>query len=140
MSVLAYNLTNKSGPIMDIDTPDNTPTPIPNDTNVESTDNDAMYSAIFKREDEIIQYIKDKATKETLKSLAPLLEKLEEAVKQQQATIPAPSANVLNTAVLNYEDQLKNLQEISKEKIKAKELKVAERLNKLQARIASIRK
>lgn len=125
---------------MDIDTPDNTPTPIPNDTNIESIDNDAMYSTILTREDEIIQYIKDKATKETLKSLAPLLEKLEEAVKQQQATISAPSANVLNTAVLNYEDQLKNLQEISKEKIKAKELKVAERLNKLQARIASIRK
>ncbi|WP_123912774.1 hypothetical protein [Chryseobacterium pennipullorum] len=99
--------------------------------------NVAPLSDILSREDEIIQYIKDKATKETLKSLAPLLEKLEEAVKQQQQeNLPQNPA----IPVINYDEQLKNLQEISQEKMKAKEMKVAERLGKLQAKLANIRK
>ncbi|EJL68706.1 hypothetical protein [Chryseobacterium populi] len=93
---------------------------------------------IISHEDEIINYIKEKATKETMKSLAPLLAKLEEAVKQQQAAQPAVTA--ANSGVMNYADQLKSMQEISREKIKAKELKVAERINKLQARIAGMNK
>lgn len=92
---------------------------------------------VLTHEDEIINYIKDKATKETLKSLAPLLEKLEEAVKQQQAH-QASSTTTLPT--MNYEEQLKKLQETSKEKIKEKEFKVAERMNKLQMRLANMRK
>lgn len=92
---------------------------------------------VLTHEDEIINYIKDKATKETLKSLAPLLEKLEEAVKQQQA-YQASSTTTLPT--MNYEEQLKKLQETSKEKIKEKEFKVAERMNKLQMRLANMRK
>ncbi|WP_419870403.1 hypothetical protein [Chryseobacterium sp. CT-SW4] len=90
---------------------------------------------ILNHEDEIIQYIKDKATKETLKSLAPLLEKLEEAVKQQQAGTPAAPTGA---PAINYEEQLKNMQEISKEKIKAKELRITEKLMKLQAKVANI--
>ncbi|RXM51671.1 MULTISPECIES: hypothetical protein [unclassified Chryseobacterium] len=99
--------------------------------------NQVPFPDILSREDEIIQYIKDKATKETLKSLAPLLEKLEEAVKQQQQITPSQPST---TSVINYDEQLKNLQEISKEKVKAQEIKVAERLSKLQAKLANIRK
>lgn len=99
--------------------------------------NQVPFSDILSHEDEIIQYIKDKATKETLKSLAPLLEKLEEAVKQQQQVTPSQPST---TSVINYDEQLKNLQEISKEKVKAQEIKVAERLSKLQAKLANIRK
>lgn len=98
---------------------------------------------VITHEDEIINYIKDKATKETLKSLAPLLEKLEEAVKQQQAyqqSTPVAAANATNPVPMNYEEQLKKLQEASKGKIKEKELKIVERMNKLQARFANIRK
>lgn len=92
---------------------------------------------VLSHEDEIISYIKDKATKATLKSLAPLLEKLEEAVKQQEAyQSPATAAPV----TMNYEDQLKKLQETSAMKIKEKELKIAERMNKLQVRFANMKK
>ncbi|SFN05004.1 hypothetical protein SAMN05421594_0644 [Chryseobacterium oleae] len=92
---------------------------------------------VLSHEDEIINYIKDKATKETLKSLAPLLEKLEEAVKQQEAyQSPATAGPV----TMNYDDQLKKLQEASVVKIKEKELRIAERMNKLQVRFANMRK
>jgi len=100
---------------------------------------DTVMPFVLSHEDEIINYIKDKATKETLKSLAPLLEKLEEAVKQQQAYQPV--AAVHNPAVpMSYEEQLKKLQETSRGRIKEKELKITERMNKLQARFANIRK
>ncbi|NML69275.1 hypothetical protein HHL23_05640 [Chryseobacterium sp. RP-3-3] len=92
---------------------------------------------VLSHEDEIINYIKDKATKETLKSLAPLLEKLEEAVKQQEA-YQSPAA--ASPVTMNYDEQLKQLQEASVVKIKDKELKIAERMNKLQIRFANIRK
>lgn len=107
--------------------------------NTDPSEDEIMASIIFTNEDEIIQYIKDKATKETMKSLAPLLEKLEEAVKQQQQISP-PQSSIVNPTMVNYEEQLKSLQEISKEKIKAKELKVAERFNKLQIRMGNMRK
>jgi len=88
---------------------------------------------VLKEEDEIISYIKDKAVKETLKTLAPLLEKLEEAVKHQQSNnLNASSA----TSNFDSGDQLKKMQEASKERIKMQELKVAEKVRKLQARIA----
>jgi hypothetical protein len=96
---------------------------------------------VISNEDEIINYIKDKATKETLKSLAPLLEKLEEAVKQQQAYQQAGAVSPAAGPVpVSYEDQLKKLQEASAGRIKEKELKIAERMNKLQARFANMRK
>lgn len=99
--------------------------------------NQISFPDILSREDEIIQYIKEKATKETLKSLAPLLEKLEEAVKQQQQETSSQNST---PHAINYDEQLKNLQEISKEKVKAQEIKIAERLSKLQAKLANIRK
>jgi aspartyl/asparaginyl-tRNA synthetase len=95
---------------------------------------------VLRHEDEIISYIRDKAVKETMKSLAPLLEKLEEAVKQQEsaqtqiATQPPPE-----TPVMNYEEQLKKLQEASSAKVKEKELKIMDRMNKLNARFGNIR-
>lgn len=96
---------------------------------------------VISHEDEIINYIKDKATKETLKSLAPLLEKLEEAVKQQQAYQQAGTvSSAAGPVQMSYEDQLKKLQEVSAGRIKEKELKIAERMNKLQARFANLRK
>lgn len=100
-----------------------------------------MMPFVISNEDEIINYIKDKATKETLKSLAPLLEKLEEAVKQQQAYQQAGTVSPAAGPVpVSYEDQLKKLQEVSAGRIKEKELKIAERMNKLQARFANMRK
>lgn len=100
-----------------------------------------MMPFVINNEDEIINYIKDKATKETLKSLAPLLEKLEEAVKQQQAYQQAGTvSSAAGPVPVSYEDQLKKLQEASAGRIKEKELKIAERMNKLQARFANMRK
>lgn len=98
-----------------------------------------MMPFVIKNEDKIINYIKDKATKETLKSLSPLLEKLEEAVREQQAYQANPKIPA-GPAGLSYEEQLKKLQDVSKDKIKEKELKVAERMLKLQARINNTRK
>ncbi|MCJ7932670.1 MAG: hypothetical protein MUW56_03280 [Chryseobacterium sp.] len=92
---------------------------------------------VLRHEDEIINYIKDKATKETLKSLSPLLEKLEEAVKQQDCQ---SSEAAEAPAIMNYEEQLKKLQEASMAKVKEKELKIAERMNKLNTRLSNIRK
>lgn len=114
--------------------------PVPIEVEVEKNEPEVVEEDIMpfvlSHEDEIINYIKDKATKETLKSLAPLLEKLEEAVKQQQAYQPAATAS---PAAISYEEQLKKLQEASRGKIKEKELKITERMNKLQARFANIR-
>lgn len=96
---------------------------------------------VLRHEDEIISYIRDKAVKETMKSLAPLLEKLEEAVKQQEAA-PAPVAPAPpppETPVMNYEEQLKKLQEASTAKVKEKELKIMERMNKLNTRLGNIK-
>lgn len=95
---------------------------------------------VLRHEDEIIHYIRDKAIKETMKSLTPLLEKLEEAAKQQQAYEASETApTVPATPAMNYEEQLKHLQEASKAKVKEKEIKIAERMNKLNARFGNIR-
>ncbi|ASK30003.1 hypothetical protein CEY12_07725 [Chryseobacterium sp. T16E-39] len=100
---------------------------------------DEVLPFVLRHEDEIINYIKDKATKETMKSLAPLLEKLEEAVKQQQAYQAAvPAAG--NPVAMTYEEQLQKLQETSRGRVKEKEMKIAERMSKLQARFANMRK
>lgn len=95
---------------------------------------------VLRHEDEIVNYIKEKAVKETMKSLAPLLEKLEEAVKQQESVQTQPAAtDPPETPVMNYEEQLKKLQEASSAKIKEKELKIMDRMNKLNARFGNIR-
>ena len=95
---------------------------------------------VLRHEEEIINYIKDKAIKETMKSLAPLLEKLEEAVKQQDsAQVQAVTPDPPDTPVMNYEEQLKKLQEASTAKVKEKELKIMDRMNKLNARFGNIR-
>lgn len=90
---------------------------------------------VISHEEEIIGYIKEKAVKETMSHLSPLLEKLEEAVKQQQANQEAQAATG-SLMISGQEDRLKNLQET----FRKKELKVAERLQQLQARFAGIRK
>ncbi|WP_294296566.1 hypothetical protein [uncultured Chryseobacterium sp.] len=90
---------------------------------------------VISHEEEIIGYIKEKAVKETMSHLSPLLEKLEEAVKQQQANQEA-QATAGGLMISGQEDRLKNLQET----FRKKELRVAERLNQLQARFAGIRK
>lgn len=96
-------------------------------------------SFVLKNEEEIINYIKEKATKATLTALAPLLEKLEQAVKEHDAH-QATVAETQEPAPMNYEAQLKKLQESSMMKVKEKELKIAERMNKLQVKFANIRK
>jgi hypothetical protein len=126
-----------------------TPAPVPdlepivievNPVEPEVLEEEDIMPFVISHEDEIINYIKDKATKETLRSLAPLLEKLEEAVKQQQAYQQPIAAANNPAAPMSYEEQLKKLQETSKGRIKEKELKIAERMNKLQVRFANIRK
>lgn len=95
---------------------------------------------VLRHEDEIVNYIKEKAVKETMKSLAPLLEKLEEAVKQQESVQTQPAAtDPPETPVMNYEEQLKKLQEASSAKVKEKELKIMDRMNKLNAKFGNIR-
>ncbi|WP_330747168.1 hypothetical protein [Chryseobacterium sp. CP-77] len=95
---------------------------------------------VLRHEDEIISYIRDKAVKETMKSLAPLLEKLEEAVKQHEAaSAPVAAPPPPETPVMNYEEQLKKLQEASTAKVKEKELKIIERMNKLNTRLGNIK-
>lgn len=92
---------------------------------------------VLRHEDEIVNYIKEKAIKETMKSLAPLLQKLEEAVKQQEAAPAAsPSSEV---PAMNYEEQLKKLQEASTAKLRQKEIKIVDRMNKLNARFGNLR-
>ncbi|MDR4952786.1 hypothetical protein REB14_11420 [Chryseobacterium sp. ES2] len=94
---------------------------------------------VLRHEDEIINYIKEKAIKETMKSLAPLLEKLEEAVKQHEAApVPLVTPPPPETPVMNYEEQLRKLQEASTAKVKEKELKIMERMNKLNTRLGNI--
>ncbi|AZB10646.1 hypothetical protein EG344_18305 [Chryseobacterium sp. G0162] len=94
---------------------------------------------VLRHEDEIVNYIKEKAIKETMKSLAPLLGKLEEAVKQQEAA-PAPVATTpTEVPSMNYEEQLKKLQEASTAKLRQKEIKIVDRMNKLNARFGNIR-
>lgn len=96
-------------------------------------------SFVLKNEEEIINYIKEKATKATLTALAPLLEKLEQAVQEHDAH-KAAVAETQEPSPMNYEAQLKKLQESSMMKVKEKELKIAERMNKLQVKFANIRK
>lgn len=94
---------------------------------------------VLRHEDEIVNYIKEKAIKETMKSLAPLLGKLEEAVKQQEAA-PAPvTTTPTEVPSMNYEEQLKKLQEASTAKLRQKEIKIVDRMNKLNARFGNIR-
>jgi len=95
---------------------------------------------VLRHEDEIITYIRDKAIKETMKSLAPLLEKLEEAVKQQEIPqVQTATPTQADPPMMNYEEQLKRLQEASTAKVKEKELKIMDRMNKLSARFGNIR-
>lgn len=102
---------------------------------VEPVEKEEVMPFVISHEEEIIGYIKEKAVKETMSHLSPLLEKLEEAVKQQQANQEAQAA-AGGLMIPGQEDRLKNLQET----FRKKELRVAERLNQLQARFAGIRK
>lgn len=116
------------------------PVPVTGEYNKPAIIEEEVMPFVLRHEDEIINYIKEKAIKETMKSLAPLLEKLEEAVKQQEA---APTQDFPPTAsatpAMNYEEQLKQLQEASTAKVKEKEIKIMERMNKLNTRLGNIR-
>lgn len=103
----------------------------------EIVEKEEVMSFVISHEQEIINHIKEKAVKETMNHLAPLLEKLEEAVRQQQAVQGAQAASAPGGLIPgSQEDRLKNLQEI----FRKKELKVAERLSQLQARFAGVRR
>ncbi len=113
--------------------------PVPVVTEPEMIEKEIM-PFVLRHEDEIITYIRDKAIKETMKSLAPLLEKLEEAVKQQEIPqVQAVTPVQADPPIMNYEEQLKRLQEASTAKVKEKELKIMDRMNKLNARFGNIR-
>ncbi|MDR6514459.1 hypothetical protein [Chryseobacterium camelliae] len=103
----------------------------------EIVEKEELMPFVISHEEEIINHIKEKAVKETMNHLAPLLEKLEEAVQQQQAVQEAQAASAPGGLIPgSQEDRLKNLQEI----FRKKELKVAERLSQLQARFAGVRR
>lgn len=103
----------------------------------EIVEKEELMPFVISHEEEIINHIKEKAVKETMNHLAPLLEKLEEAVQQQQAAQEAQATSAPGGLVqASQEDRLKNLQEI----FRKKELKVAERLSQLQARFAGVRR
>ncbi len=120
------------------------PPPIPTPVVVEQAEpeivGEDIMPFVLRHEDEIINYIKEKATKATLTSLAPLLEKLEQAVQEHQAYQAATAVPAAEPAPMDYDAQLKKLQESSMMKVKEKELKIADRMNKLQARFSNIRK
>ena len=82
-----------------------------------------------EHKEELINEIKDKAVKATMETITPLLEKLQEASKQSAQEIVAD-------AELSYEDQIKQLQTVAKEKMKMQELKIAEKMKLLQTKIA----
>lgn len=103
----------------------------------EIVEKEELMPFVISHEEEIINHIKEKAVRETMNHLAPLLEKLEEAVQQQQAVQEAQAASAPGGLIPgSQEDRLKNLQEI----FRKKELKVAERLSQLQARFAGVRR
>ncbi|WP_294205630.1 hypothetical protein [uncultured Chryseobacterium sp.] len=103
----------------------------------EIVEKEELMPFVISHEEEIINHIKEKAVKETMNHLAPLLEKLEEAVQQQQAVQEAQAASAPGGLIPgSQEDRLKNLQEL----FRKKELKVAERLSQLQARFAGVRR
>nr|WP_315034165.1 hypothetical protein [uncultured Chryseobacterium sp.] len=115
------------------------PVPVTEEQNKPAIIEEEVMPFVLRHEDEIVNYIKEKAIKETMKSLAPLLEKLEEAVKQQEAVqTPDPTPAPITT-VMNYEEQLKQLQEASSAKVKEKEIKIMDRMNKLNTRLGNIR-
>lgn len=104
----------------------------------EIVEKEELMPFVISHEEEIINHIKEKAVKETMNHLAPLLEKLEEAVQQQQQAVQEAQAASAPGGLIpgSQEDRLKNLQEL----FRKKELKVAERLSQLQARFAGVRR
>ena len=87
---------------------------------------------IKENEATIIESITKKAVKATMEQLQPLLDKLEEASKQLDQ-----ERNVTNNSNLNYEDQLLKMQNIAKDRLKQKELKIAKKVQDLQSKITS---
>ena len=79
----------------------------------------------------IIAEIKEKATKATMLAIKPLLEKLEEASKQQSS-----SMSRLNNVSLSSEDQIKQMQKTANEKMQMRQMKVQEKTKNLQTKIS----
>lgn len=85
------------------------------------------------QEDEIIENITKKAIKATMTKLKPLLDKLEEAAKQQAQERAASQNNT--TDALSYQEQIQNIQNAAKERIQLQELKISKRMQNLQSKI-----
>ena len=86
-----------------------------------------------KQEEELIELLTKKAFKASMDKLKPLLDKLEEAAKQQAQERAAMNTNP-NTP-LTYQEQIQNLQQTAKEKIQMQELKINKRMQNLQSKI-----
>lgn len=84
----------------------------------------------LEAQEKIISEIKEKAIKATMAAIKPLLDKLEEASKQQ------PNNNTTNIMGLSPEDQIKKMQEAANDKMKMREVKIQEKMKSLQAKIA----
>ena len=87
-----------------------------------------LAAIVHKNEEEIIADIKNKALKATLQALLPLLDKLEEASKQQ-------AKEAAQNPIINYENQLQRIQANAVEKMKLQEQRVQARMQALQHRI-----
>ncbi len=99
----------------------------------ESTYNsfEELSEIVHKNEEEIIADIKNKALKATLTALQPLLDKLEEASKQQ-----AIESSKNQNPVLSYENQLERMQATALEKMKIQEQRIEARMKTLHNRMS----
>ncbi|EDP96237.1 hypothetical protein U8527_09005 [Kordia algicida OT-1] len=91
-----------------------------------------LSEVISKNEDEIVEEIKTKAVKATMKAIRPLLDKLEEAAKQQSQEAQQST----NTATPDFQSQMQMMQAAAREKMKMRELKVQAKMRNFQGKIA----
>lgn len=78
--------------------------------------------------EKLIEEIKNKAVKATMDTIAPLLEKLQQAAQESQH----------KSAGLSTEDQLQKMHEAAREKMNMRQIKLQERLQSLQLKVSKI--
>ncbi len=97
--------------------------PIPDNANNDTT----RENEILNEEHELlVELIKNKALKATLRAIQPLLDKLEEATQQQTQ----------EQAQQTPQDRLMHLQSAALEKMKMQEAKIAEKMKNLQSKVS----
>jgi len=96
--------------------------------NPDNTTNDITSENEILNDDHerIVELIKSKVLKATLRAIQPLLDKLEEATQQQTQ----------KQAQQTPQDQLMHLQNAALEKMKMQEVKIAEKMKNLQSKVS----